>query len=126
MADENTEETTGKFATDLSDERTTLKFANDFSDEVKARIKEEAYKRIDTLVEADELSANELGFLAGVSHGSIKSRAKTMISAQEIVVAILDGVRATGGTRKPSADSVKSFLGSLSAEERAAFLAQLQ
>lgn len=107
-------------------ERVTVKFANDFSDEVKARIKDEAYKRIDALVEAEELSANELGFLAGVSHGSIKSRAKTMVSAQEIVLAILDGMRASSGTRKPSADSVKSFLASLSEEERAQFLAQLQ
>lgn len=106
-------------------EETKVTFANDFSDELKARIKDEAAKRIDTLCEASEFSMNDLAQLAGVSHGSVKGRAKTMTSAAQIVEAILSGNRSNGGKKKTSVESVKSFLDSLDADARAKFLAEL-
>lgn len=107
-------------------EETKVTFANDFSDELKARIKDEAAKRIDTLCEASEFSMNDLAQLAGVSHGSVKGRAKTMTSAAQIVEAILSGSRSNGGKKKKaSVESVKSFLDSLDADARAKFLAEL-
>lgn len=111
----------------LSEEKesTGIRFANDFSEEVKHRIKEEAAKKIEALLEKEELSLGDLSQLAGVSHGSVKGRAKTLASAQEIVVAILDGTRASGGVRKPSVDSIKSFVDSLDADAKAKFLAEL-
>ncbi|MBS7358960.1 MAG: hypothetical protein KIG84_10110 [Bacteroidales bacterium] len=106
-------------------EVTKVTFANDFSDELKARIKDEATKRIDTLCEANEFSMNDLAQLTGVSHGSIKGRAHTMTSATQIVEAILSGSRSNGGKRKASVESVKSFIDSLDADARAKFLAEL-
>lgn len=104
---------------------TKVTFANDFGDELKARIKAEAAKRIDTLCEAAEFSMNDLAQLAGVSHGSVKGRAKTLTSATQIVEAILSGNRSNGGKKKASVESVKSFLDSLDADARAKFLAEL-
>lgn len=105
---------------------TTVRFANDLSDEVKARIKEEAAKRIEALVEKEEFSVNDIAQIAGVSHGSVKGRAKKLASAQDIVTAILDGTRASAsGPRKPSVDSIKSFLDSLDEEAKAKFMAEL-
>lgn len=106
-------------------EETKVTFANDFSDELKNRIKEEASKRINTLVDEAEFSMNDLAQLTGVSHGSVKGRAKTMASASQIVTAILDGTRANGGKKKASVESVKDFIDSLDPETRAAFLAEL-
>lgn len=106
-------------------EETKVTFANDFSDELKARIEDEAAKRIDTLCEASEFSMNDLAQLTGVSHGSIKGRAKTMTSAAQIVEAILNGSRSNGGKKKTSVESVKSFIDSLDADARAKFLADL-
>jgi hypothetical protein len=102
-----------------------VRFQNDLTDELKTRIKEEAAKRFEELVEQDEFSINDIAQLAGVSHGSIKGRANTLASAADIVTAVLDGVRATGGSRKPSTESVKSLLDSMTPEQKAAFLAQL-
>lgn len=113
MAIENEEET-----------KTGIRFANDFSDKLKDRIKAEAAKRIEELLEQTEFSMNDLSQLAGVSHGSVKGRAKTLASASDIVTAVLDGVRATG-TRKPSTESVKSLLDSMSPEQKQKFLAEL-
>ena len=106
-------------------EETKVTFANDFSDELKARIKDEAAKRIGTLCEASEFSINDLSRLTGVSHGSIDGRAKTMTSAAQIVEAILSGSRSNSGKKKASVESVKSFLDSLDADARAKFLAEL-
>lgn len=102
-----------------------VRFANDLSDELKTRIKDEAAKRIEELIEQPDFSVNDLAKLAGVAHGSIKGRAKTLASAADIVTAVLDGVRATGGSRKPSTESVKSLLDSMTPEQKSAFLAQL-
>lgn len=102
-----------------------VRFQNDLTDELKARIKDEAAERFEELVEQDDFSINDIAQLAGVSHGSIKGRAKTLASAADIVTAVLDGVRATGGYRKPSTESVKSLLDSMTPEQKAAFLAQL-
>ena len=99
-------------------------FTNDISDELKARIREEAAKRIDEILDKPALTRGDLVHLAGVSHGSIKSRAEKFSSASELITAVLDGVRATG-TRQPSVESVKSFLDSLSPEDKAKFLAQI-
>lgn len=105
---------------------TGIRFANDLSEEVKARIKEEAAKRVEALVEKDEFSINDIAQLAGVSHGSVKGRAKKLASASDIVTAILDGTRASAsGPRKPSVDSIKSFLDSLDDEAKAKFMAEL-
>ncbi len=105
--------------------KTGLRFANDLSDELKDRIKTEAAKRVEELVDKEEFTVNDLAQLAGVAHGSIKGRAKTLASAADIVTAVLDGVRASGSGRKPSTESVKSLLDSMSPEQKAAFLAQL-
>lgn len=109
----------------MSEEKNTISFANDLSDELKNRIKEEAAKRIDTLVEAAEFSMNDLAQLAGVSHGSVKGRAKTMASAAQIIEAILNGSRVGGKRKQASVESVKSFIDSLDPEKKAAFLAEL-
>lgn len=105
--------------------KTGIRFANDFDDELKAKIKEAAAKRIDELLEADEFSINDIAQLAGVSHGSVKGRAKTLASAAEIVNAILSGTRAGGTKKAPSMDSIKSFVESLDPEAKAKFLAEL-
>ena len=105
-------------------ESTAVLFTNDLSNELKERVKAEAAKRIEELLDKPELSRNDLSQLSGVSHGSIKGRAKTLASAADIITAVLDGVRASG-TRKPSVESVKSFLDSLTPEEKQAFLAQI-
>lgn len=105
--------------------KTGIRFANDFDDELKAKIKEAAAKRIDELLEAEEFSINDIAQLAGVSHGSVKGRAKTLASAAEIVNAILSGSRAGGAKKGPSMDSIKSFVESLDADAKAKFLAEL-
>ena len=102
-----------------------VRFANDLTAEVKARIKDEANKRIEALIEKEEFSINDIAQIAGVSHGSIKGRAKSLASAEAIIVAVLDGTRATGGVRKPNTDSIKSFIDSLDADAKAKFLAEL-
>jgi len=107
------------------EEKKGTRFANDFTPETKQRIREEAAKRIDALLEKPDFSFNDLSQLSGVAHGSVKGRAKTLCSAEQIVAAILNGERATGGSRKPSADSIKSFLASLNPDERAKMLAEL-
>ena len=99
-------------------------FTNDISEELKARIRAEGVKRIDEILEQPTLTRGDLVHLAGVSHGSIKSRAEKMNSAAEIITAIFDGVRAEG-VRTPSVASVKSFLESLSPEEKQKFLDQV-
>jgi hypothetical protein len=103
---------------------TSIRFQNDLPEELKERIKAEAAKRIEELVAKDEFSINDIAQLAGVSHGSIKGRAKSLASAADIVTAVLDGAR-SGGTRKPSVDSVKSLLDSMTPEEKQKFLAEL-
>lgn len=108
----------------MSEEKTSVSFANDFSDELKNRIKTEAIKRIEALVDATEFSMNDLAQLAGVSHGSVKGRAKTMTSAAQIIEAILNGSR-NGKKKQASVESVKSFIDSLDPEKKAAFLAEL-
>jgi 4-diphosphocytidyl-2C-methyl-D-erythritol kinase len=105
--------------------KTGIRFTNDFDDELKAKIKEAAAKRIDELLEADEFSINDIAQLAGVSHGSVKGRAKTLASAAEIVNAILSGTRAGGTKKAPSMDSIKSFVESLDPEAKSKFLAEL-
>jgi hypothetical protein len=105
--------------------RTSVRFTNDLNDDLKARIKEEAAKRIAELVDKDEFSVNDLAQLAGVAHGSIKGRAKTLASAADIIQAVLDGTRAGGTGRKPSTESVKSLLDSMTPEQKQKFLAEL-
>lgn len=99
-------------------------FTNDLDDELKNRILEEADTRLKELMAKPVLTKGDLVQLAGVSHGSIKSRAEKLSSAAEIIKAVFDGVRASG-TRVPTVESVKSFLDSLSEEEKKAFLAQI-
>lgn len=111
--------------TETTEIKTGIRFANDFDDELKAKIKEAAAKRIDELLEADEFSINDIAQLAGVSHGSVKGRAKTLASAAEIVNAILSGTRAGGTKKAPSMDSIKSFVESLDPDAKAKFLAEL-
>ena len=103
----------------------SVRFTNDLSEDLKARIKDEAAKRIEALVEKEDFSVNDLAQLAGVAHGSIKGRAKTLASAEAIITAVFDGTRASGGTRKPSTDSIKSFIDSLDADAKTKFLAEL-
>ncbi|WP_407448675.1 hypothetical protein [Fibrobacter sp.] len=108
-------------------EKTTVEiqtFTNDIDDALKERIRETAAKRIEELLEKPVLTRGDLVHLAGVAHGSIKSRAEKFSSAAELITAVLDGVRASG-TRQPSVESVKSFLDSLSPEDKAKFLAQI-
>lgn len=99
-------------------------FTNDIDDELKERIRKEAAARVDEILAKPTLTRGDLVHLAGVSHGSIKSRAQKIGSAAEIVKAVLDGVRAEA-TRTPSVESVKSFLDSLSPEEKQKFLDQI-
>lgn len=99
-------------------------FTNDLDDALKARILEEADARLKELMAKPVLTKGDLVQLAGVSHGSIKSRAEKLTSAAEIITAVFDGVRASG-TRVPTVESVKSFLDSLSEDEKKAFLAQI-
>ena len=99
-------------------------FTNDIDEALKDRIREEAAKRIEEILDKPTLTRGDLVHLAGVSHGSIKSRAEKFSSASELITAVLDGVRATS-TRQPSVESVKSFLDSLSAEDKAKFLEQI-
>lgn len=115
MADENVEKTTVEAQV----------FTNDIDESLKARIKDEAAKRIAEILDKPTLTRGDLVHLAGVSNGSIKSRAESIGSASGIITAIFDGVRASG-TRKPSVESVKSFLDSLTPEEKQKFLAQIQ
>lgn len=115
MADENLEKATVEAQV----------FTNDIDESLKARIKDEAAKRIAEILDKPTLTRGDLVHLAGVSNGSIKSRAESIGSAAGIITAIFDGVRAAG-TRKPSVESVKSFLDSLTPEEKQKFLAQIQ
>lgn len=115
MADENLEKATVEAQV----------FTNDIDESLKERIKDEAAKRIAEILDKPTLTRGDLVHLAGVSNGSIKSRAESIGSAAGIITAIFDGVRATG-TRKPSVESVKSFLDSLTPEEKQKFLAQIQ
>lgn len=115
MADENLEKATVEAQV----------FTNDIDESLKERIKDEAAKRITEILDKPTLTRGDLVHLAGVSNGSIKSRAESIGSAAGIITAIFDGVRATG-TRKPSVESVKSFLDSLTPEEKQKFLAQIQ
>lgn len=115
MADENLEKTTVEAQV----------FTNDIDESLKERIKDEAAKRIAEILDKPTLTRGDLVHLAGVSNGSIKSRAESIGSAAGIITAIFDGVRATA-TRKPSVESVKSFLDSLTPEEKQKFLAQIQ
>lgn len=115
MADENIEKATVEAQV----------FTNDIDESLKNRIKDEAAKRIGEILDKPTLTRGDLVHLAGVSNGSIKSRAESIGSAAGIITAIFDGVRATG-TRKPSVESVKSFLDSLTPEEKQKFLAQIQ
>ena len=115
MADENLEKATVEAQV----------FTNDIDESLKERIKDEAAKRIAEILDKPTLTRGDLVHLAGVSNGSIKSRAESIGSAAGIITAIFDGVRATG-TRKPSVESVKSFLDSLTPEEKQEFLAQIQ
>lgn len=115
MADENLEKATVEAQV----------FTNDIDESLKDRIKDEAAKRIAEILDKPTLTRGDLVHLAGVSNGSIKSRAESIGSAAGIITAIFDGVRATG-TRKPTVESVKSFLDSLTPEEKQKFLAQIQ
>ena len=115
MADENLEKATVEAQV----------FTNDIDESLKERIKDEAAKRIAEILDKPTLTRGDLVHLAGVSNGSIKSRAESIGSAAGIITAIFDGVRATGA-RKPSVESVKSFLDSLTPEEKQKFLAQIQ
>lgn len=105
--------------------KTGVRFANDLDDELKQKIRDAAAKHIDELLEAQDFSINDIAQLAGVSHGSVKSRAKTLASAADIVTAILSGTRAGGTKKGPSMESVKSFIDSLDAEAKAKFMAEL-
>lgn len=99
-------------------------FTNDIDEELKERIRKEAADRVNEILAKPTLTRGDLVHLAGVSHGSIKSRAQKIGSAAEIVKAVLDGVRAEA-TRTPSVESVKSFLDSLSPEDKQKFLDQI-
>ena len=110
---------------DVVEPKTGVRFANDLDDELKAKIKEAAAQRLDALLEASEFSINDIAQLAGVSHGSVKGRAKSLASAADIVNAILSGSRSGGGKKAPSVDSIKSFIESLDADAKAKFMAEL-
>lgn len=105
--------------------KTGVRFANDLSDELKQKVRDAAAKRIDELLEAPEFSINDIAQLSGVSHGSVKGRAKTLASAADIVEAILSGTRAGGGKKAPSVEAVKSFIDSLDPDAKAKFMAEL-
>lgn len=105
--------------------KTGVRFANDLSDELKQKIRDAAAQRIDELLKAPEFSINDIAQLSGVSHGSVKGRAKTLASAADIVEAILSGARAGGGKKAPSVEAVKSFIDSLDPDAKAKFMAEL-
>lgn len=97
-------------------------FANDINDELKGRIKEEAAKRIDEILLQQSFTTNDISALCGISHGSVKSRAKSIDSAAGIITAVLDGKRTGGKQKAVNQASVKAMLESMTAEERAKFL----
>ena len=101
-----------------------VSFVNDLTDEVKDRIRAAAKDRIETLLAAQEFTINNLAQLVGVTHGSIKNRSKSLASAEAIVTAVLNGERATS-KKTANPESIKSFIDSLSAEDKAKFLAEL-
>ena len=109
----------------IKEESAAQVFTNDIDNDLKERIKAEAAERIADILNKPTLTRGDLVHLAGVSNGSIKSRAQSISSAAGIITAIFDGVRATG-TRQPSVESVKSFLDSLSPEDKQKFLAEIQ
>ena len=104
--------------------QTALLFVNDFTDDDKAAIKKAVSEKIDELLDEPELSINDMSHLAQVAHGSIKSRAKQTGSAREIVLGVLNGTRST---RTPSvnATSVKTFIASLSDEDKQKMLDEI-
>lgn len=99
-------------------------FTNDFSDDDKQTIRDTVSKNIDSILELPVLSANNLSHLAQVAHGSITSRARQTKSPREIVMGVISGTRAA---RTPSVNavSVKSFIDSLSAEEKQKMLDEI-
>lgn len=104
------------------EEKNVKTFANDIGDDLKARIKDEAAKRIDELLLQEQFTMNDISALCGISHGSVKSRAKSIDSAAGIVTAVLDGKRTGGKQKAVNQASVKAMLESMTAEERSKFL----
>lgn len=101
-----------------------LRFTNDFSDADKQAVKDFVNKEVDKTLAQPQLTINDLTHLAQVAHGSIKSRSKSTSSAREIVLGVINGVRAE---RSPivNKESAKSFINSLSPEEKEAYLKEL-
>ena len=104
--------------------KTQVVFTNDFTDADKEVIRAAVAKNVEEILEIPALSANNLSHLAQVAHGSITSRARQTISAREIVLGVISGTRAT---RTPSVNtvSVKSFIDSLSPEDKQKMLDDL-
>lgn len=101
-----------------------LRLKNDLSEELKNRIRQEVSKRLDTLFQQEDFSVNDISQLSGVAHGSVRSRAKTMSSVSEIVTAIFDGTR-KNPSGKPTVQSVKSLIESMTTEQRSQFLREI-
>lgn len=99
-------------------------FANNLNDGLKAKLRDAATKRIETLLAKADLTCNDIAALVGVSHGSIKARSEKIADVAGIVDAVLSGARSST-KKKPSEESVKTFLSSMSPEEREKFLAEL-
>ena len=102
----------------------TKLFDNNLSDGLKGRIRDAAAKRIEALLTKDKLSCNDIAALAGVFLGAVKARPKQIADVAGIVDAIFSGARSASG-KKPSTESIKTFLASMNPEERDRFLAEL-
>ena len=99
-------------------------FANNLNDGMKDRIRDAAAKRIEALLAKGDLTCNDIAALVGVSHGSVKARSEKIADVAGMVDAILSGAR-SASKKKPTQESVKTFLSSMSPEEREKFLAEL-
>lgn len=108
----------------IEGEKAVKLFDNNLDDGLKDRIRTANANRVEEILDKAQLSSGDIATLAGVSYGSVKARAKSIADAAGIVDAILSGAR-TSTKKAPSVESVKSFLDSLSPEEKEKFLAEL-
>lgn len=99
-------------------------FENNLDGALKQRIIAAAAKRIEDLVNKAQFTINDIGTLVGASHGAVKARADKIADAAGIIDAVLSGVRSSS-KKTINPESVKSFIDSMSPEEREKFLAEL-
>ena len=97
---------------------------NDIPEDLKARIRDEVTKRIESLLQQEDFSTNDMSQLTGIAHGSVRARTKTMSSAAEIITAVFNGTRKSP-SGKPTVQSVKALVESMTPEERTRFLAEI-